>query len=429
MMDHFEYRSGELFCEQVAVAEIASAVGTPVYVYSAATLLHHYRAIGEAFRELRPTICFSVKSLSNIHILKLLASAGSGFDVVSGGELERVRAIGADASKVVFAGVAKTDREILDALAADIGCFNVESEEEFINLSRLAESAGRKATVALRINPDVYDPQTHRYTATGKKATKFGVDIDQAEAFFDRFGHDAHAHLEGIHFHLGSPIYSAEPYVQAITKTLPVIQRLREREFPLRLLNIGGGFAADYERGRSPAAADYAEPIVPLLRDTGLSITLEPGRFIACNAGLLLTSVQYVKQSGGRKFVIVDAAMTDLIRPVLYGAQHLIYPARLPAGAEPPQRRPDYAAPEGETVDIVGGVCETSDFLATDRVLPKLARGDLAAVFSAGAYGFVMASQYNSRPRAAEVLVEGDRFRLIRRRETHDDLLAPEHEV
>lgn len=428
-MDHFEYRSGELFCEQVAVAEIAEAVGTPVYVYSAATLLHHYRAVAEAFRELRPTICFSIKSLSNIHILRLLAAAGSGFDVVSGGELERVRAIGADMSKVVFAGVGKTDREITDALAAGIGCFNVESEEEFVNLSRLVQAAGRRATAALRINPDVYDPQTHRYTATGKKETKFGVDIDRAEAFFDRFGRDAHAELAGIHFHLGSPIYSAEPYVQAITKTLPLIERLRGRGFPVRLLNIGGGFAADYERGKSPKASDYAEPIVALLRDTGLAITLEPGRFIACNAGVLLARVQYVKQGGERKFVVVDGGMTDLIRPALYDAKHLVYPARLAAGAEAPQRRPDYAAPGGERVDIVGGMCESSDFLATDRVLPAMARGDLVAVFSAGAYGFVMASQYNSRPRAAEVLVEGERFRIIRRRETYDDLLAAEREV
>jgi len=428
-MDHFEYRGGELFCEQVAVAEIASAVGTPVYVYSAATLLHHYRALAEAFRPLRPTICYSVKVLSNIHVLKLLAAAGSGFDVVSGGELQRVRAIGADMSRVVFAGVGKTDREIAEALTADIGCFNVESEEEFANLSRLAEAAGRKATAALRVNPDVYDPATHSYTATGRKETKFGVDIDRAEAFFDRFGHDAHAHLGGVHFHLGSPIYSAGPYVQAITKLLPLIERLRQRGFPVHLLNIGGGFAADYERGRSPAAADYAEPIVPLLRDTGLSVYLEPGRFIACNAGLLLTSVQYVKQGGERRFIVVDAAMTDLIRPALYGAEHLVYPARLAPGAEPPQRRPDYAAPGGVKADVVGGVCESSDFLATDRVLPQVARGELLAVFSAGAYGFVMASQYNSRPRAAEVLVEGDRFRVIRRRETTDDLLGPEQDV
>jgi diaminopimelate decarboxylase len=428
-MDHFEYRNSELFCEQVPVAQVAAAVGTPVFVYSAATLRHHYQAITEAFSELEPAICFSVKSLSNVHILKLLASAGSGFDVVSGGELARVRAIGVDGSKVVFAGVGKTDREITEALEFGIGCFNVESAQEFENLSRLAAAAGKQATVALRINPDVYDPRTHRYTATGKKETKFGVDIEQAEAFFDRYGRDAHARLEGIHFHLGSPIYSAEPYVEALTKTLLLIEILRDRGFAVRLLNLGGGFAADYERGRSPLATDYAAPILPLLRGTDLKIILEPGRFIACNAGMLLTTVQYVKETGERRFVIVDAAMTDLIRPALYDAQHLIYPARLAPGLPTPHRRPDYAAPGGQKVDIVGGVCESSDFLAKDRILPPTARGDLLAVFSAGAYGFVMASQYNSRPRAAEVLVEGDAWRIIRRRETYDDLLASERDV
>lgn len=425
-MDHFEYRNGELCCEQVPLAEIADAVGTPVFVYSAATLLHHYRAMAEAFAELRPTICFSVKSLSNIHILRLLAGEGSGFDVVSGGELARVRAIGADCSRVVFAGVGKTDREIAEAIAAGIGWFNAESEQEFENLSRLGAAAGKTVSVALRINPDVYDRKTHRYTATGRKETKFGVDIDRAEAFFDRYGGDRNARLEGIHFHLGSPIYTAEPYVQAINKTLPLIDSLRGRGLTVRALNIGGGFAADYERGRSPLATDYAGQIVPLLRGRGLEIIIEPGRFISCNAGLLLARVLYVKQGGERKFIITDAAMTELIRPALYDAQHLIYPARLPTGSGPPDRRPDYAAPNGEKVDIVGGVCESSDFLAKDRILPLAARGDLLAVFSAGAYGFVMSSQYNSRPRAAEVLVDGGSYRIIRRRETYDDLLAAE---
>lgn len=295
--------------------------------------------------------------------------------------------------------------------------------------SRLAAAAGKQPTAALRINPDVYDLRTHRYTATGRKETKFGVDIEAAEAFFNRYGRDAHVRLEGIHFHLGSPIYSADPYVEALTKTLPLIEILRDRGFDLRLLIIGGGFAADYERGRSPAATEYAAPILPLLRGTDLKFILEPGRFIACNAGILLTTVQYVKETGEKRFVVVDAAMTDLIRPVLYDAQHLIYPARLDPHLPPPQRRPDYAAPNGQKVDIVGGVCENSDFLAKDRVLPPLDRGDLMAVFSAGAYGFVMSSQYNSRPRAAEVLVEGDAWRIIRRRENYDDLLSAERDV
>jgi len=425
-MDHFEYRSGRLFCEQVDVADIAAGAGTPVFVYSAATLRHHYNAIAAAFGPLRPTICFSVKSLANLHILRLLASAGSGFDVVSGGELARVKAAGGEARKVVFAGVGKTDREIDEAIAAGIGLFNVESEAEFENLSGLAAAAGRKIRAALRVNPDIYDPKTHTYTATGKKETKFGVDIDRAERFFQRYGRDAHATRQSIHFHIGSPIYSPGPYVDAIRTTLELIDCLVAKGFAVRALNIGGGFAADYEQNKSPTAQQYAREIVPLLAGRGLEIILEPGRQISANSGIVLTAVLYVKQGGDRHFVIVDAAMTDLIRPALYGSEHFIYPAQLPPGLEPPPRKMDFPVPGGVKVDIVGGVCESSDFLARDRVLPPVKRGDLLAVFSAGAYGFVMSSQYNSRPRAAEVLVEGDTWRVIRRRETYDDLTAAE---
>ena len=426
-MDHFEYRSGELFCEAAPVAEIAGEAGTPVYIYSSATLLHHYRALAAAFAELKPTICFSVKSLANLQVLKLLADAGCGFDVVSGGELARLKAIGVDCRSVVFAGVGKTDREIAEAVEAGIGLFNVESEAEFENLSRLAGAAGRQVRAALRVNPDV-DPKTHRYTTTGKRETKFGVDIERAGRFFDAYGQDAHARLDAIHLHIGSPVYSVEPYVEAITRTLELIGTLRDRGFRIETLDIGGGFAADYEEGSSPLAAGYAERIVPLLTGADLKVILEPGRQISCNAGILLTRVQYVKQGGERQFVIVDAAMTDLIRPALYEAEHFVYPASLPAGAPPPTRSMDYRPPGGVAVDVVGGVCETGDFLAIGRVLPPVRRGDLLAMFSAGAYGFVMSSQYNSRPRAAEVLVEGDAWRLVRRRETYDDLFAAEQD-
>jgi diaminopimelate decarboxylase len=428
-MDHFDYRNGSLFCEDVPVAEIADSAGTPAYVYSAATLRHHYRALADAFAELRPILCFSIKSLANLHVLRLLADEGSGFDVVSGGELARARAIGADAAKIVFAGVGKTDREIREAMEAGIGLFNVESEAEFEQLSRLAGEAGRQVRAALRVNPDVVDPRTHRYTATGKRETKFGVDIDRAEAFFRAFGRDANARLDALHIHIGSPIYSAEPYVQAIRKMLDLIDRLRAEGFEIRTLDIGGGFAADYEEGRSPLAGDYARDIVPLLAGRGLEIILEPGRQIVCNAAILLTRVLYVKQGGEKSFTIVDAAMTDLVRPAMYGAQHFVYPAALPDGAGAPPRRIDFAPEGGRKVDVVGGVCEPSDFLAKDRVLPPMARGDLVAVFSAGAYGFVMSSQYNSRPRAPEVLVEGDRWRVIRRRETYEDLFATERGI
>ncbi len=428
-MDLFEYRDGDLCCEDVRLSDLADETGTPAYVYSAGTLLRHYRAIADAFAPLDPTICFSVKSLANVHVLKLLASAGSGFDVVSGGEIARVLAAGGEMSRVVFAGVGKNDSEIEFAIASGVGMFNVESAAEFENLSRLASLGGKKVHAALRINPDVYDPATHRYTTTGKKETKFGVDIDRAGRFFETYGRDPHVELDGIHLHIGSPIYSPQPYVQAVTKAMDLAETLCEKGFQVRSLNLGGGYAADYDQGASPRAETYAEALVPLLKDKNLRVLLEPGRQISCNAGVLLTRVLYVKQGGGKKFLIVDAAMTDLLRPALYEAEHFVYPARLPDGASPPERRIAFASEGGEKVDIVGGVCETSDFLATDRVLPPMRRGDLLAVFSAGAYGFVMSSHYNSRPNAAEVLVQGDSWRVIRRRENYDDLFAAELDV
>ncbi|MHC4716123.1 MAG: diaminopimelate decarboxylase [Planctomycetota bacterium] len=421
-MDYFAYRDGQLHCEDVPVESIADRAGTPLYVYSAATLREHYRRIAEAFAELDPTICFSVKALANVHILRLLAEAGSGFDVVSGGELHRAQQAGADMSKVVFAGVGKTDAEILAALEAGIRYFNVESEAEFESLARLAAQAGARAHAALRINPDV-DPKTHRYTTTGKKETKFGVDLERAERFFGVYGRDANVALDAIHLHIGSPVYTTGPYVEAVTKALDLIDGLRRRGQDIRAINIGGGYGADYEVGQSPLATEYAAAIVPLLKGADLAVVLEPGRQIACNAGVLLTRVLYVKESGDRKFVIIDGAMTDLIRPALYQGFHFIWPAR---SEDPPERSAGYAPAGTAPADVVGGVCESSDFLARDRMLPPVDRGDLLAVFSAGAYGFVMSSQYNSRPRAAEVLVEGDAWRVIRRRETYDDLLAAE---
>ncbi len=428
-MDHFAYRDGNLFCEDVPVAEIARQAGTPVYIYSAATLRQHYRSLSTAFANLDATICFSVKALSNLQVLKLLAEEGCGFDILSGGELVRVLACGGEAGKVAFAGVGKNDAEISEAIEAGVGLFNVESSAEFENLSRLAAAAGKKINAGLRINPDVYDPKTHAYTITGKKETKFGVDIDRAVEFFERFGRDEHVTLETIDFHIGSPIYSPEPYVQAIRKTLDLVEDLRSRGFEIRTLDLGGGFAADYEEGKSPLVAEYALAIVPLLKDKGLKVILEMGRVIACNAGILLSRTLYTKQGGQKRFVIVDAATTDLIRPALYQAEHFIYPAELDPDAAGPQRRMDFAPPGGQMVDIVGGVCETSDVLGAGRCLPPLHRGDLVAIFSAGAYSFVMSSQYNARPRAAEVMVEGKTWRIIRRRETYDDLLAAERDL
>ncbi len=424
-MDYFDYKNGKLFCEDVPVERIADEVGTPAYIYSAATLRHHYRRIAEAFSKLDTMVCFSVKSLSNVHILKLLAEEDSGFDIVSGGELHRVAQAGGDMAKVVYAGVGKTDTELRAAIAADIAYFNVESEAEFENLARLAAEAGKTVRVALRVNPDV-DPKTHHYTTTGKKENKFGVDIERAERFFETYGHDANARLDAIHFHLGSPIYSPKPYVEAIGKTMRLIDRLRTRGFEINALDIGGGFAADYKTGDALPAVDYAAEIVPLLDGRKLQLILEPGRQISANSGILLTRVVYVKDGFDRKFIIADAAMTDLVRPAMYGAEHFVWPTN---SNEVPKRSPDYAPDGTVLVDVVGGVCESADFLAKDRMLPEVSRGDLMAVFTTGAYGFAQSSQFNSRPRGPEVLVEGDKFRIIRRRETYDDLLGPEMDV
>ncbi|NLF29650.1 MAG: diaminopimelate decarboxylase [Planctomycetes bacterium] len=424
-MDLYAYRSGRLFCEDVDLTALAAEVGTPAYVYSAGTLRHHYRSFAEAFAPLDATVCFAIKSLSNLSVLKLFVEWGAGFDVVSGGEVFREQRAGADMSRVVFAGVGKTDREINEAIAAGVGVFNVESEAEFENLARLARAAAAPVTAALRVNPDV-DPRTHTYTTTGKKETKFGVDIERAERFFAAYGRDAYARLTGLHLHIGSPVNTIEPYVEAITKALALIERLRAAGSTIDTLDIGGGFGADYETGQAPQAARYAEKIVPLLARTGLKIIVEPGRQISCNAGVLLTEVQYLKAGGDKHFAIVDGSMTDLIRPALYDGWHFIYPVVLPDGAEPPVRSRQYAPAGAMKVDVVGGVCESSDFLGKERRLPALHRGDLLAVFSAGAYGFTMASQYNSRPRTPEVLVEGDRYRVVRRRETYEDLIDAE---
>ena len=431
-MDSFEYRDGQLYCEQVSLDDLASRVGTPMYVYSRHTFEGHYRRLVEAFGELDPLICYSIKSCGNIHICKLLASLGAGMDVVSGGELFRAEQAGVGMAKVVYAGVGKTDAEIRQALSARIGYFNVESEAEFENIASIARRMGTVARAALRVNPDVADPNTHVKTATGNKETKFGVSIDRALAFFDRYGGDEYLRPVGIHLHIGSPIYSAEPYVRAIGKALTLIEDLRSRGFKLDVLNLGGGYAADYETGRSPSSADYAAKIVPLLRPfvaRGGRVILEPGRSISGNAGVLVTRVQYVKLGGGKKFVIIDSGENHLIRPTLYDAFHFIWPTRVSAMHTPAARAAQMDLPGLERCDVVGPVCETGDFFAQGRPLPPLARGDLLCVFTAGAYGMTMANNYNAQPRPAEVLISGDDARIIRRRETYEDMVAQERGV
>jgi len=425
-MDDFRYKNGELFCEDVGIAEIVHSVGTPTYIYSRSTLVQHYSRIAGAFAPLNPLICYSVKSCGNMEILRTLRDSGSGFDVVSGGELFRALRAGADPKTIVFAGVGKTDQEINEALEAGIGWFNIESEEEFWNLDRLAGLTGVPARAALRVNPDIVSSGTHRKTLTGKKETKFGVDIDRAFDFYLQAAGAGHARLNALHLHIGSPIKTVQPYVDAITKALDLIDRLSRRGVVIDTLDIGGGFAAFYEGNEAPSAADYAAEILPLLEKRNLRVILEPGRSISCNAGILVARVQYTKQGGSKNFVIIDAAMNDLIRPTLYESYHFIWPVAPGPQLTPPNRQSTLRAPEDRKVDVVGPICESGDYLAQDRYLPQLKRGDLLAVFSAGAYGFAMSSQYNARPRAAEVLVDGRNWKLIRRRETYQDLIAGE---
>ncbi len=427
-MDLFCYRGGTLFAEDVDVERIAAGVGTPAYIYSEGTFVDHLRKMQEAYRELETTICFSIKACSNIHILKLMARQGSGFDIVSGGELYRALQAGADPAKVVYAGVGKTDEEIVQALQAGIGYFNIESEQELENLIRLVEQHSGKSTAvkaALRVNPDI-DYQTHAYLRTGKKETKFGVDIERALAVFEEYGHNRSVQLRAIHVHLGTGGKTIDPYVEAVEKILPVIDRLRAQGHEIDMLNLGGGYGADYETRTVPSAEQYAQGIVPLLKSRNLKLVLEPGKSICANAAILLTRVLYTKQGGSKRFIIVDAGMNDLIRPSLYGAFHFIWPAQVEPRFVPAARSQDLRVEGGETVDIVGPMCEGADFLAKDRSIPPVQRGDLLAVFTAGAYGFTMSSNYNARPRAPEVLVAGSQFKVIRRRETYEDLVAPE---
>ncbi len=425
-MDHFTYRKNELFCEDVAVSEIAAAVGTPVYVYSTATLLHHYRQVADAFAPVNAMVCYSIKSCGNLHILKLLASQGCGFDVTSGGELYRAMQAGGEPKKIIYAGVGKTDAEIAEGISAGIAAFNIESEAEIENIDRIAGALGKTAIGAIRINPDV-DPKTHQYTTTGKKETKFGVDIERAERVFEQTRALKHLRLGGVHIHIGSPVYAIEPYVEAVQKVTGLIERLATRGHRIEWFDLGGGFAANYEDPRQAVAVtEHAKALIPLLKGKTYRIAVEPGRYISANAGLLVTRVLYRKTGGAKRFVIVDAGMNDLIRPMLYGSYHFIWPTH-PGAADVPLSRDKTLAPaNGEVVDVVGPLCESGDFLAKDRLLPPTQRGDLLGVFSAGAYGFAMSSNYNNRPRAAEVLVDGGRYTVIRRRETYEDLVAAE---
>ena len=424
-MDYFNYKNGKLFAENVDVERIATELGTPVYIYSKATFKDHLQKIKEAYSALAPTICYSVKACGNINILKILAEAGSSFDIVSGGELHRVQQVGGDTSKILYAGVGKTDREIVEALNTNIGYFNIESEAELENLIRLAKEKNKQPKAALRINPDV-DLKTHKFTTTGKKENKFGVCLERAQKVFAKYGKNESVNLCAIHIHLGSAGHTVEPYVEAIEKILALIKQLRSDGFTIEAVNIGGGYGADYITATAPTAADYAAAIVPLLKDKNLKLILEPGASIAANAAILVTQVLYLKTSCEKKFVIVDAAMNDLIRLPLYDAFHFIWPVKVAGKFVPDRRDKDLQIDGTEVVDVVGPICESADFFAKDRALPPVKRGDLVSIFTAGAYGFSMSSNYNARGRAAEVLVDSSEFKLIRRRETYEDLIALE---
>jgi len=424
-MDYFSYKKGKLFAEGVDVERIAAEVGTPVYIYSKATFKEHHEKIRKAYGEIDTTICYSVKACGNINILRFMAEAGSGFDIVSGGELYRVLQAGGDPSKIVYAGVGKTNKEITEALDADIAYFNIESEAELENLIRFAKQKNKKPNAALRVNPDV-DPKTHRYTTTGRKETKFGVDIERARKVFSDYGDNGTVQLCAIHIHLGSAGRTVEPYVGALEKVLALIEQLRRDGFAIEAVNIGGGYGADYVSGASPTAADYASAIVPQLKGKNLKLILEPGASIAANAAILVTRVLYLKTGGAKKFIIIDAGMNDLIRPPLYDAFHFIWPAQVEQKFVPHRRDRDLQLAGTKVVDVVGPICESADFFAKDRALPPVKQGDLLSIFTAGAYGFSMSSNYNARGRAAEVLVDDSKSSVIRKRESYEDMTALE---
>ncbi len=412
-MHDFHYRNGELCCEAVPLTRIAKELGTPCYVYSHTTLVRHFRAVDQAFQDTPHIVAYAVKANSNLALLRLMASEGSGADIVSGGELHRALKAGVPPQKIVFAGVGKSREEVRYALESDILMFNVESSAELLALDEAAAEVGRRARIALRINPDI-DPKTHPYISTGLKKSKFGISADRALEEFELAASLRHIEVVGVHKHIGSQLTDVAPFAEALKKMLALVEELRQRGTNIRFINIGGGLGITYADETPPHPKELAAAVAPLVRDRGCVLIMEPGRVIVGNAGILMTRVLYIKDGPSKKFVIVDAGMNDLIRPSLYGAYHEIRPVR---------EDPD---PKTVVVDVVGPVCESGDFLATDRSLPEVKAGDLLAVMSAGAYGFVMASNYNSRPRPPEILVKDGEIHVIRARESYDDLVRGE---
>ncbi len=411
-MNHFQYRGDELCCEEVPVREIAAQVGTPFYLYSHATLTRHMEAFTSSFASVPHLVCYSIKANSNLAVLKTFVNRGSGFDIVSGGELFRAMKSGCDPKKIVYSGVGKKDYEIEEALNADILMFNVESSQELETINEVAGRLGKKAGIAIRVNPDV-DPQTHPYISTGMKKAKFGINIGQALEDYRRAAKMPNLEVIGVDCHIGSQLTKVSPFVDAVKKVRELVEALRGEGHNIRYLDLGGGLGITYKDENPPSPADYAEAIIEAVRGLDVTLVFEPGRVIAGNAGILVTKVLFVKEGETKNFVIVDAAMNDLARPALYGSYQ---------GIQAVNR----AVKKTITADVVGPICESGDFMAQDREIPALRQGDLAAVTSAGAYGFTMSSNYNSRPRVPEVMVKGDRVMVVRERETYEDLVRGE---
>ena len=412
-MHDFHYKGDQLFCENVSVQDIVEQVGTPCYIYSHQTIHRQFHAFDDAFEGIPHIVAYAMKANSNIGVLRLLANEGSGADIVSGGELFRALKAGVPSNKIVFAGVGKSPEEIRYALESDILMFNVESSNEVQQINEVAQTMGLQARVALRINPDI-DPQTHPYISTGLKKSKFGIAADHALKEFELANQLPHIDVVGVHCHIGSQLTQVTPFVDAIKKVLRLIQTLQTQGIKIRYMNIGGGLGITYSDETPPQPMDLAAAITPLLQTASCEIIMEPGRSIVGNAGIMVTKVLYNKEGADKHFVIVDAAMNDLLRPSLYEAHHDIQPVLKNESAAV------------NIVDVVGPICESGDFLAKDRKMPLLEPGDLLAVKSAGAYGFTMASNYNSRPKTPEVLIKDDVVMVIRERETYEDLIRGE---
>ncbi|HBA84027.1 MAG TPA: diaminopimelate decarboxylase [Verrucomicrobia bacterium] len=411
-MDAFKYVRGQMVAEGVSVAALAERYGTPLYVYSQGSLQEQYQALADAMKAFKPLICFSVKTNTNAAVIRTFAEMGAGVDVVSGGELFRARRAGVTADRMVFAGVGKTVEEIEYALREDILFFTVESEPELERIAECAKRLKKKARVAFRVNPDV-DPRTHKYISTGKKENKFGLDPARAEKAYVRASKLPAVEIVGLHMHIGSQILSPEPFAEALERLTPLCLRMKEEYPSFRFIDIGGGLGIRYQDAHKPMdPKKFTSTVAPFLKKLDLAVVMEPGRFLVGNAGILVARVQYVKDGPSKKFVVTDVGMNDLIRPPLYQAHHDIEAVK--------------AAKKTMLGDVVGPICESGDFMAADRELPEVQEGDLLVIRSAGAYGFSMSSNYNSRGRAAEVLVKGKQSALIRRRETWKDLVSPE---